>query len=254
MISGLEIRVEEKPAREYLQVVKNQVPFALALALNRTAEEAIHRQQEEMPDRFTIRTPWVAKQFFLNQRADKAKPEAVLAVGKDAGFLLRFQKGGRVTMAPDRFGVTRPFAVPTKMLRPSRDQVIDPKLYPINLGFIQRRHLGNDGKMTTVFAGSLPKSRRKVVRAHYFMMRPRGQSMDEPGAGIWIRIGTGKGQRRGSDRIRRMWKFRSSVPIPATLLFVETTNEVIAERFEINFDGMMAHAIRTAVRITPSTR
>ena len=108
MIS-LEVKVDAAPAREFLDVVRNQVPYAQAMAINRTAEDAIAAMTDGLDERFVIRRPWVREQFFINKRADKndAPPTAILAVGKDAGFLLKFETGGRQNMHPDKFGVTR---------------------------------------------------------------------------------------------------------------------------------------------------
>lgn len=259
MIS-LEVQVDAAPAREFLDAVRNQVPFAQAMAINRTAEDAIAAMKDGLDERFVIRRPWVREQFFINKRADKAEsaPTAVLAVGKDAGFLLKFEQGGLRQSGPDKFGVTRPFAIPTKLIRPDFHELVDPKLFPVNLGVFYRTGvrdhftpLGGPNDPYGILAGRHKKSRRKQVAEHYFTMKPGGQEsgpfvVDKVGAGVWVRLGSGRGLRRGRDRIRLMWKFKSSITVPASLQFGLTTNTVIAERFEANFDGMMAFAIRTA--------
>lgn len=73
---------------------KDQLPFATALALTRTAQKAQEVVRAELPSRFTIRNAWVQKGITI-QRAEKQTLEAIISSRDD--FMVLQEKGGTKT-------------------------------------------------------------------------------------------------------------------------------------------------------------
>jgi hypothetical protein len=70
---------------------RDQLPFATALALTRTAQAAQERVRNELPSHFTIRNSWVSKGILI-ERAEKKTLEATIFSRDD--FMILQEKGG----------------------------------------------------------------------------------------------------------------------------------------------------------------
>src|SRR5260370_40269244 len=63
--------------RDMDEAANRQIPFALARALTRTAQDAQSDVRSDLPRRFTIRNTWVSRSIRITP-ATKAKPEAIV--------------------------------------------------------------------------------------------------------------------------------------------------------------------------------
>lgn len=96
------------------RMARKQVPFATALALTWTAKDAQKAVIDELPKRFTIRSPWIERGIRI-RKATKHKPEATV-FSRDP-FMRLQEEGG--TKRPS--GKT--FAIPAQ-IRKSKAQRI----------------------------------------------------------------------------------------------------------------------------------
>lgn len=218
--------------------VKRQIPFAMALTLNRTVEEMQERARQRLFQRgFTIRTAASAR-FLTNSikirrddRATKTNPVARVRIespGRGGGRagLLGFLEQGGVRFSQFAIGSGIAFgpssvAVP---LRTPDSQVMPRNLYPSQTGLQERRAI--DGSFTK---GSLKGKRRT------FAIRTK------PGQGLILQR-TGKGQRD----TRVLFAIKPRVRVEGRNFFFPTVERTARERLEINFAGFMALAVRTA--------
>jgi hypothetical protein len=113
---GIKIRViddVERFTRDMDDATRRQVPFALARALTRTAQDAQGDVRTDLPRRFTIRNTWISRGIRITP-ASKTKPEAI--VGSLEPFMARQETGG-----PKHARSHRHVAVPVKAKRNKRD-------------------------------------------------------------------------------------------------------------------------------------
>lgn len=243
---GFSVRFDaEALGRDLNEIGKKQLPFALALSLNRTMEES----QQAVYDRMffmaglSIRSDasgrWLMRQikFFRGDRATKEKLEAVLTVNPGAGagdaetgsfrgrsILAFLEEGGqRLGKRPIGNGMTfgPSVAVP---LRKSKYDTVPKSLYPVNLGLEPRRRI--EGGLT---AGQLRGARRTFA----------------------IRTGPNRGmvlQRfgRGQRDTRVLFFIRPSVNVKGRRFIVPTVNRTFTERMPVNFASFFQYAIDTA--------
>lgn len=240
-----------------------QLPFAVALALNRTAEEMQVAAQNRIRQRgFTIRSAqtdaWLTRQVMINRgdRATKDRLRAAVSIGM--GFssasksLLPFLEGGGTRTSRMQIGNSGIFAAGTVAvpIRSSPMQIMPRGLYPSALGLQEVRAI--DGG--TYRAGRGQHSRRKVSQ------RVRGMLMKGSMRTFLIKTSQGKGvllQREGSSKGRRVQGARDPntkalfaiVPftrVAGRKFFFSSTLPVANARFRINLTGFLSHAIRTA--------
>lgn len=234
----IELKVVADTATPMLAKMERQMPFAMARALTRVAEDVKFEQARAMPRLFTVREPWIASpQRWVVTRAEKRdypNLRSVVALDHQARFLADFEEGGARTMR------AQPLAIPTKTLRATPAQKIERKFYPKNIGLLARK----DPAGTMIVAGRGKHSRRKSVATDFFRMRPT--LVDQRAAGGWHRMGSGKGLMRGSDNIRYLWKFVSQVRIPKVLGFVERAKETVQRRWDDVMKRSLDDALATA--------
>lgn len=224
--------------RELQDTAKRQVPFAMALTLNRTVEEMQERIRQRIFQRgFTIRSAAGAR-FLTNSikirrddRATKTNPVARVRIespgkeGRRAG-LLGFFEGGGVRFSQYAIGSGTVFgpssvAVP---LRSPDSQVMPRNLYPSQTGLQERRTI----------EGGLSKATLKGKRRTFAIRTGPQQGL--------ILQRTGKGQRD----VRVLFAIKPRVQVEGRHFFFPTAERTARERLEINFAGFMALAMRTA--------
>jgi len=243
--------VDTRFADRYCAAVLKQIPFAKAVALNRTGEEINAALRQAIPEEFTLRfTPllrYVAPlQLPLPDRATKDRLEmTVRTQGK--GRILNPYEMGR----PHTGSVSSPVAVPTRALRFQDRTVIPRRWYPSSLGLVARK----DPTGQSFFALGKNAIRNKKTPVHKtargvtqikgknrtFVLDPalqRGLSPKQ--AGVYIRVGPSRGD------IRMIWWYIMQVPRPRILRFKEIAIQTFWRRFPVNFQGALAFALRTA--------
>ncbi len=244
----IEMQTDTTQAKALLDAGLRQIPFTVALTLNRTAEEAVEAGRTHMRRVFTIRREFVPRQFRQFNKATKDKLETIVEITPRGGRFLRIHEPGGVRAA----GVN-PIAIPTSNLRPTRTANILSRLYPVQLGFFVRRAI-NDRMSASLDpqylalqgTGYEPGSaniRNFKVREgpfHTFELTEGRNRIAPRQAGIYQRTGPGRGD------VRLLWSYRRSVTIRPQLRFAETVQRVVADRWQENFRGFFDFAMRTA--------
>ena len=219
-----------------------QLPFALALALNRTAEEAQEAVRNRIRMRgFTIRSAqsdaWLSRRvmFYKQDRANKDHLWTALQVdqpnasggGKLAGSrsLLGFLEdgGARTGMRPIGDGTVFPNAV----VVPVRNSPIDSiprSLYPVNLGLSAKREIS--GKLAL---GRLRGKQRTFV----------------------VRTSTGTGlvlqrQGAGQENVRALFFIKPQTRVTGRHFFYPTVQRTVEQRIAPNFAGMFNAAMQSS--------
>lgn len=121
MVAQISVSMNLGPFRRWLDgVAKNQIPFATAKALTQTGYDAQEAVKRELPARFTIRTPWLAKGIRVIP-AKKFRLQAI--IGSKDEFMRRQEEGGEKEPRSGHKVVAIPKGVrsnPRTITRPSR--------------------------------------------------------------------------------------------------------------------------------------
>lgn len=224
--------------KELQDSVKRQIPFAMMMTLNRTAEEMQERIRQRIYQRgFTVRSAASARylsnsiRIRRSDRATKTSPSARVRIepqgnGGGRAGLLGFLEVGGPRSSQFAVGSGATFG-PGSVVVPQRSspmEMIPRALYPSMTGLQERRAI--DGSLSK---GSLKGKRRT------FAVRTK------PGQGLILQR-TGKGKRD----TRVLFVVKPRVQVEGRQFFFSTAERTARERFEINFAGFMALAIRTA--------
>ena len=217
----IKMSIDAKPLMKDLdELGQRQIPFALMKTLNNTALDFQAEQQEHIARRFTLRR----QQFVLNtvkiNRGDFATKEnlrAIVRIDPDRDVLSKFEDDGQKT---PMFG-GHAIAIPIEAKR-SKQDIISNANRPRAL------------QLTNVFTKGSEKIAKGLKRT--FMI----QKADGSG-GIYQRQGSGRG-----SSIHLLFLFRTRVPLPRSLQFMENAKRVCEERMSVNWAKWIAEAIRTA--------
>lgn len=203
-----------------MELFADQIPFATARAINRTAIAFQAEERDRLTDRFTIRRPWVLQGVKINRGdfATKTKPEAIVRIDPGRDFLIKFEEGG--TKRP-RSG-TR-LAVPDEARR-TKTGVVTRAQRPRAFGFVEHGR----GVKAVVYRGQ---------KRTFMVLRHSGRGE------IYQRYGR---RGRGSGFVRRLFVFTPSVEVDARLEFEDTARRVVQTRFEDHFGEEFDRAVRTA--------
>lgn len=234
-------------------IEKKRIPFAISKALNLTAMGFRGAMRTGISRRFVVRVP----RFILGRedgryaertglvqvmKGDessykKSRYMAKVSVGTDdlggkrAGrFILnKFEGGGhRASTDPEH-----PIAIPTKALRPSFSDKVPKAMYPKNLGHVGSR--GHEfGELPTAKGHNERSKKRPAKRARGTFVI--GQ-MGEKQWGIYQRVGPGK------NDIRKIWSFRTRIPIPRRLQFRETADAYVPKTWAKHMRAALGQAL-----------
>lgn len=205
---------------------QRQIPFAVATALNRTAEEIQTAVRDSIGQSFTIRSPWVLRNVRIRNadRATKQQSSATIEITPDS-VLAKFERGG-VKTARDGGSIATP-QLATRNKRDIIPQFARPKAF----------RLANAGSPDD---GLIAKG----VAKSFLVRAASGRQL------LLQRVGrrskfAGKGT--GADpNLKLLWVMVKSTAIPAQLKFYETGARVAGQRFVTNLKGMLAYALRSA--------
>ena len=222
-------------ARWIQHVFSDQMPFALSLAINRTAYNVRDAIRSGIQHRFTIRRRWVVHgiQIPRGGRATKQKLEAIVELERRRSFLAKFEEGG-----VKRGSVSLPIAIPTEHIRPTPQSLPPLALYPKNLRLLERRDVsGFLAARTTLTRGNV---RQWKGLRRTFVIDPWEHRADRQLWGVWQRFGPRRNQ------IRLIWAYWREIRIPPILKFYETGRRTIDAVWDRNFTAAFDRAIRTA--------
>lgn len=249
----IDIQVDAKGTLAYLgDLRQNQIPFAISVALNRTADDANAALRGILPREFTIRDPnlvrFVAPQQLPRpNRATKQNLTALLETEGKGRILDPFEIGKpKVQKSADS-----PVAVPTQNIRFTKRTVIPKKWYPANLGLTPKRDaagqsyyaLGRGAIKNKATPFKRAKSGKIQVQGKLrtFVLDPRyGHDISEKGRGVYVRVGPRR------EDVRLIWSYRQQVQRPKILKFEDTVRRTVESRWVANMEGALAFALRTA--------
>ena len=125
----ISIEADERQMRQAMGGLAKQVRFAAAVALTRTAKDAQEKVRRQLPERFTVRTGWVAKGI-RTRSARKNNLEAAVIVLDEFMALqetggMRTSRSGKalavpVGARPTPRSITRPSKFPGRLLQKPR--------------------------------------------------------------------------------------------------------------------------------------
>jgi hypothetical protein len=228
--------LDDEAARRALQQHPRQARFAAALALTRVAQEAQARVVQDLPDHFTIRSPWVSKGIRI-VRANAQTLEATV-LSKDDFMALQEEGGAK----EPRSG--KSVAVPIGA-RKTKQSITRPGSWPKAL-------LGKRGYFIAPLAtGGLYMGAERIRRDGSVKLRRSRSTLSEE-MGLWKRAGAktvmSKGRYAGQRRqpIKLMYALKEEVEVKPRFLFRETVEQVARERFAMHFQDALREALATA--------
>ena len=202
---------------------RNQIPFALAQAINDTAKDVQNFElQTQLPSKLTLRSkgaPWQkpGSRFGINIKpfATKAKPMAI--IGSQADWLKLQEEGGIKTGKGHRIAIEHG-------ARPGKTDVIPARLKP-------RALLRQAGQTYKTRGGKVAVARRAGAG---FILRTKS------GPAVYIRTGPGRAG------MKLMYFLEPSASVPAVLKFFESGREVVVEKFPAHFATRFKAALVSA--------
>ena len=121
----IQVEANERSARQAMGGLEKQVRFAAAVALTRTAQDAQDEVRRQLPERFTIRTGWVAKGIRIKPTRKNDLEASVRVLDdfmalQETGGLRRSRSGEALAVPvgarPTPRSVTRPSKFPGRLL------------------------------------------------------------------------------------------------------------------------------------------
>lgn len=251
------VRFDDRPVLKAIDNERKQMPFAWALALNRTQEERQRAMRDHVDSTLTIRNARAraffaqAIRFAREDRADVRQNRlsaTIRILGRDTaaqtdvfrrfgGMLLRHDDGGSASSSAlyrsqrNEF-VVGGFAIPAPGLRGPNKQVPQ-RLYPKALGLSTRSAISGGDEFALQYKGGKKKRGgfRKGTR-YYFV---------KEGVGIFVRQQIGV-----ESEYDAVWFFRTKITIPKRLDFDGVHQAGLAEQLRANYVGFYNFALRTA--------
>ncbi len=209
----LTIDVKAAPFTKQIGRHAKQVPFAAAVALNRTANKFQDAARKRLGRKFELRRRTflergVAK-ISRSDRANKRRLSVRIHVDPRVSFLEKFEKGRRKVPRGAHLAI------------PSRE-------VPRTAAGVVRRNL-----------------RPSALQLHRQGQSVKGQRRTflVPGVGVFQRFG-----RKGNTSVRLLFSFKSSAPTPRTLGFELTARRTVRDEYDRQFIVAWNQAIRTSRR------
>jgi len=204
-----------------------QIPFATAVALNKTALDAQRYEQAHIMRVFTVRAQrWMSRQVKHKPRATKRKQWTKLAIDPPGG---RNKAGviGQFEQAHQKTPRRRHIAIPSMAKRTGSGRIRSAQRIA---GFNFRR-----------VGGSWHGDKRTWIIEN------------GPSAGIYQRMGAKRKKRakrgtsnRAKGRYKMLYAFASSVPIDNRLKFDRNIRRTVHKQYPVQFSAAWREAMRTA--------
>jgi hypothetical protein len=234
-----------KAAGEYQQ----HLPYAIAIGLNRTAEEVLAGARQQIQRSMIVRVPTFTLppvQLPAVWRATRERLESRFALGDDDGgkagigsrriaILSKFEAAGTKAASDPDF----PIAIPTRAIRPTPQALVPRSLYPTSLRLAPRKDVNGatllakrKGKVRGL-AGEMVGSRKKRGEMGLVGIGGTFEIRDRDGRpiGVFQRFG------RGHRQIRMIWAYRQRIHLPDLLDIRELIDLITRTRLEVNIVG-----------------
>lgn len=214
----------------FMAAVKKQVPFALATALTRTAQNAKRSIEAEMPRAFDTPTRWTLNSLRL-EPARKTKLQAVVAV-KD-----KVSRGNPALfwLAPEVDGGSRGDKRAEMMLKTSGLLAGGMQVVPGRGAKLNRFGNMTKGAISKAVTGAQASEDKQAQegRTKYFVMRKAGRPI-----GIAARF--------SKSRMDMVMAFVSSASYQTRLDFYGVGQKAVDRTFSVEVTKSLEQAIRTA--------
>lgn len=239
----LELEVPER-LRGFGERAERQVPYAVSLAMNRTAEEAQEAQRVAMRREYTIRRPWVLQGIKIPRGGFASKQNLSVTIGVDPArdFLTKFERGGK--KRPRRGG--RSIAVPEGAKRNKQD-IVPKSQRPRSFEFT--RGSSSLATRVTVMRGNRGTMMIRYPDGRGFIfqrVRRRGKTKARRVNHLDGRAMDIASRTRRDPDLRLLFLLTPEVTVANSLGFTPRMRRVFTERFPVNFSGMFDFALRTA--------
>lgn len=235
----------ERVTRGFTDLELRQLPFALSLAVNKTAERAHLGIQAEMRRVFDRPTPFTLRSLRV-VRGNKAKPEATI------GYKDKFFAGADAEkyIGPQVYGGTRStkrfeVLLAARGLMPSGWVAVPASgarldaYGNVSRGQIQQILSALRAQFDPLANRSLSKrSQRKARQAQYFVARIGGT------LGVWQRFAFAFG-----SAVKPVFIFAPSAHYTPRLDFYGVGERVVAREFEGELDRALRRALATAITV-----
>lgn len=245
----IRVNVDISGALGLMSAWEEQIPYAVSLALNRTANDAQVAERERLKEVFRLRRESFNLQGIYIAKTDRASKDSwrvVIQVQADRYYLDKFEEGG--------------FKLPVKgrwIWKPNpavfKDQIITGSnpLNPHNLTFQRRggQMIGNEQTfmIKTNKSGQLLVMQRVDRTLASRSKRVMGKlSLDNFQGGMGPRAKGEKYALHRTDGTRMLYQLVERVSVPAKLEFVETVTRTVQEAFPDRMREAIKDAIRTA--------
>jgi hypothetical protein len=212
-MTSMRVRIDGRAVSRMLRDLRSdQVPFAIATAVNALAKRVADAEREAVGSVFDKATPFTRNAFAV-QRASKAMPYAIVfAKDKQDDYLAPYETGGRQFLG-------------------SKHALLNPKGIALNqFGNLPKGALQRLKGRKNVFIGALPTKAGMV-------------------AGVWLRLPSPR-RPKGSPPVphkhRLLIRWGDAQPVQAKLHFGDRAVAVANANLVAEFDAAMAKAIATA--------
>ncbi|MBF0108739.1 MAG: hypothetical protein HQL76_06150 [Magnetococcales bacterium] len=215
------VTANEAAINRAFDTLEKQLRFAAAQALTHTAQDAQVEVKRQLPERFTIRTNWLAKGIRIRPASKSTLSASVLV--KDAFMALQETGGDKTSTSGSALGV--PVGA-----RPTPQSIIRPSNFPGAMASRKGYFIGVPrGWNVSVAYTATGRSRKNFWRSQ------------EVKPGVWQRLGY-----KGRSGLKLMYVFEEKVRLKPRFGFRATVRKVAAERFPHRFAEALKKALATA--------
>jgi hypothetical protein len=201
------------------EIRRNQVPFAMSLAMNVTMEQVQLAQRHRIESQMTLRRRTFVLRLVKIAAEDRAVKDRLTSSVRIEGPKAQPQRGQVLTRHETggaRHGKNgAPLFLPTQRLRPTPASAISQALYPAKL----------------MVNGS------PAGRGIFTLTPDMGSKLTGRGAGIFRRVGHGKGG------LIKLWRYLPTTTLDPSLAFDVTFHAIVTAEFNKNFTGALGYAL-----------
>lgn len=190
---------------------RDQIPFACAKALTKTAQESQRAVKANLSKKFTIRTPWVAKGIQIEPAIKKDWPNQKAVIGSRDAFMALQEEG------KDKQPGKKSFSIP-KGIRDNTRQLVPRSKWPGKLLAQSKKATGK---------------RRKSAKPKPFVVTINGNT------GVYVRTGDKR-------RLKLLYALtRKPIHLKRREFLVKTVTAIAPKKFPIHFEKALMDAIST---------
>lgn len=235
---GLTLRVDVQRFERDMQGFERNIPFAISVSLNRTADEAVKELKASADEDLTIRTPWVARGIRFQR---STKKDLIVRVGSVDEFMAGQVLGGKRQDDP---GASKPSeAIPmTGRGRPrsTEQSVTRPAKWPGALAERPNTFIGVVKTKVGPLEGVWERIQKKKN------IRRQGQWSYVDGKKVWHGGRQHVRERKSLKSVRLLYLFEWKVDLKPKWMLLERVQKTFGERWEGQAVKAMKEAIETS--------